>query len=112
MIGDFAVAMVMAHEFGHHIQDELGVFGRFDTPTIEQHADCLAGVWTASAEQIGILDPGDVEEGMTAAWLVGDSAFDAVDHHGTSDERVTAFMTGYTGAGPSACDGYVPTGLA
>lgn len=112
MIGDFAVAMVIAHEFGHHIQDELGLFGTLDTPTIEQHADCLAGVWTAAAEQIGILDPGDVEEGMTAAWLVGDSAFDAADHHGTSDQRVAAFVTGYTGAAPSACDGYVVGGLA
>lgn len=112
MIGDFAVAMVMAHEFGHHIQDELGLFGASDTPTIEQHADCLAGVWTAAAERIGILDPGDVEEGMAAAWLVGDSAFDAADHHGTSDQRVTAFVTGYAGSSPSACDGYVPAGLA
>ena len=112
MIGDFAVAMVMAHEFGHHIQDELGLFGAFDTPTVEQHADCLAGVWTAAAEQLGILDPGDVEEGMTAAWLVGDSAFDAADHHGTSEQRVAAFIAGYTGAGPSACDGYIPGGLA
>jgi uncharacterized protein len=112
MIGDFAVAMVIAHEFGHHIQDELGLFGAFDTPTIEQHADCLAGVWTAAAERIGILDPGDVEEGMTAAWLVGDSAFHAADHHGTSDQRVAAFVAGYTGAAPAACDVYIPSGLA
>lgn len=111
-IGDFAVAMVIAHEFAHHVQDELGLLGAFDTPTIEQHADCLAGVWTAAAEQIGILDPGDVEEGMTAAWLVGDSAFDAPDHHGTPDQRVAAFVTGYAGAAPSACDGYVAAGLA
>lgn len=112
LIGDFAVAMVMAHEFGHHIQDELGLFGAFDTPTVEQHADCLAGVWTAAADQIGILDPGDVEEGMTAAWLVGDSAFDAQDHHGTSEQRVAAFVAGYAGAAPSACDVYIPGGLA
>jgi predicted metalloprotease len=112
MIGDFAVAMMLAHEFGHHIQDELGLLGQADTPTLEQHADCLAGVWTAAAERIGILDPGDVDEGLTAAWLVGDSAFDAADHHGTSDQRMAAFATGYSGGGPSACDGYVRAGLA
>lgn len=112
VIGDFAVAMVLAHEFGHHIQDELGLLNQADTPTLEQHADCLAGVWTSAAEQIGILDPGDVEEGLTAAWLVGDSAFDSADHHGTSDQRMTAFSTGYSGTGPSACDGYVSAGLA
>ncbi len=111
MIGDFAVAMVLAHEFGHHIQHELGLLGAADTPTIEQHADCLAGVWTASAEQIGILDPGDVEEGMTAAWLVGDSAHDAADHHGTSEQRVAAFVAGYSGATPPVCDRYVAAGL-
>lgn len=111
-IGDFAVAMMIAHEFAHHVQDELGLLGTADTPTIEQHADCLAGVWTAAAERIGILDPGDVDEGMAAAWLVGDSAFDAADHHGTSDQRVAAFATGYTGAAPSSCDGYVAIGLA
>lgn len=112
VIGDFAIAMIMAHEYGHQIQNEFGVGGMYDVPTLEKHADCLAGVWTSGAEAAGILDPGDVEEGFTAAWLVGDSYFDSHDHHGTSEQRMQAFGEGYEGASPAACDHYVPLGIS
>lgn len=112
VIGDFAVAMILAHEYAHQVQNEFGVLGAYDTPTLEKHADCLSGVWTAAAETAGILDPGDVDEGFTAAWLVGDSYFDSPDHHGTSEQRMQAFGEGYAGASPAACDHYVPLGIA
>lgn len=111
VIGDFAVAMILAHEYAHQIQDEFGVLGYYDTPTLEKHADCLSGVWTAAAESAGILDEGDVEEGFTAAWLVGDSYFDSPDHHGTSEQRMQAFGEGYEGGSPASCDHYVPLGI-
>jgi predicted metalloprotease len=64
-------------------------------------------VWTQAAEGKGILDPGDVEEGLAAAWLVGDSNFSSSDHHGTPEERMQAFWTGYQSDQPSDCDTYL-----
>jgi predicted metalloprotease len=103
--GDFAVAFIVAHEVAHSIQAELGI--RVSTVRMELHADCWAGVWANSAYHRNLLDPGDIREGLAAAWLVGDSNFDSADHHGTSKQRMDAFTHGYNTGRAAACDGYL-----
>jgi hypothetical protein len=74
--GDFAHAYVIAHEVGHHVQNELGIMDRVenreDGIRLELQADCLAGVWGYTAEKRGLLDPGDTREALDAAAAVGD----------------------------------------
>src|SRR6187402_471134 len=84
--GDFAQAYVIAHEVGHHIQNQLGVMeklhgmqGRVSkqqmnaaSVRVELQADCYAGVWAHHAGNAKLLDPGDVEEGLNAASAIGD----------------------------------------
>lgn len=103
--GDFAVAFIVAHEVAHSIQAELGI--RTSTVRMELHADCWAGVWANSAYHRNLLDPGDIREGLAAAWLVGDSNFNDPGHHGTSKQRMEAFMHGYNTGRAAACDGYL-----
>ena len=78
-MGDFAVAYIVAHEYGHEIQDELGLFDKYggQVPTMgfELQADCYAGTWAHSAGQRNELEDGDVQEAIDAALAVGD--FDA-----------------------------------
>jgi uncharacterized protein len=124
--GDFAQAYVIAHEFGHHVQDELGTLGdvaqqQRDHPDqanelsvrLELQADCLAGVWAHSAYQEDILEDGDLEEGLNAAASVGDDRLEQqagqrVDPdsftHGTSEQRQRWFLNGFQGGQPSSCD--------
>ncbi len=110
-IGDFSVAYIVAHEYGHEIQDELGVFERYgdQVPTMafELQADCYAGTWAKSADQENRLDDGDVQEAIDAALAVGD--FDAANpaHHGTPEQRADAWSTGFEAGNPSACNGYL-----
>jgi predicted metalloprotease len=102
-LGDFAVAMVVAHEYGHNVQAELGITtALIGKQNFEQQADCLAGVWARAAESSSMLDPGDVEEALRTAWLFGDDGTD----HGTSQQRMTAFTAGYQGGRYSACNRY------
>jgi len=75
--GDFAQAYVLAHEVGHHVQNLLGLTpgGRTSNDQsvrIELQADCFAGIWGHYMAQEGLLEPGDVEEGLGAAAAVGD----------------------------------------
>ena len=74
--GDFAQAYVIAHEFGHHVQNALDINDqvktREDGIKLELQADCLAGVWGHSAAQRKLLEPGDLQEGLGAAASVGD----------------------------------------
>ena len=99
---DFAVAYVVAHEFGHNIQRELGLRASvMGTPAFEQQADCFAGAWAAAAAAWHLLDAGDLQEALAAAWLFGDAG----DDHGTSAQRQAAFSLGYQG-GASACAAY------
>ena len=124
--GDFAQAYVIAHEFGHHVQSLLGVSADVNrqqqedpeganelSVKLELQADCLAGVWGYSANQEGLLEPGDVEEGLNAAAAVGDDRIQAkagreVDQeswtHGSSEQRMTWFQKGFEKGDPSACD--------
>ena len=106
--GDFAVAYVVAHEYAHNVQNEIGVFG-FGLPTwqTELQADCMAGLWANSAYFEGVLDDQDIEEGLATADLFGDFAFDSPGHHGTPRERVEAFGTGYATGDPDACGEYL-----
>jgi hypothetical protein len=124
--GDFAGAYVIAHEFGHHVQNITGIAddvrarqqsdpGAANALSVrlELQADCLAGIWANSAFAQGDLDPGDIEEGLGAAAAVGDDRIQrqsggAVNPeswtHGSSEQRTQWFMTGYQSGDPSACD--------
>ncbi|MEZ5310610.1 MAG: neutral zinc metallopeptidase [Microthrixaceae bacterium] len=108
-IGDFAAALLVSHEVSHSIQQELGYNStNVAIPMLEQHADCWAGVYTAYAENQGMLDAGDLREGVIGAYMVGDSHFDSPTHHGTPRDRIIAFATGYNGGTPTACNAYLP----
>jgi predicted metalloprotease len=78
----------------------------------ELQADCLAGVWGRSAQQRGILDAGDVEEGLAAAASVGDDRIQEATQgradpesftHGSSEQRMDAFQTGFQGGKLQSC---------
>jgi len=128
--GDFADAYVIAHELGHHVQDLLGIEDYVQRQTrahpseanqlsvrLELQADCLAGVWAHSADQRGILQAGDLEEGLRAAAAVGDDtlqkeATGRVDRetftHGTSAQRESWLRRGFDSGSPDACDTFSP----
>ena len=109
--GDFAVAYVVAHEYGHNIQQELGVFDNRVTTAAQPYelqADCLAGTWANSVYKQGHLEPGDLEEATNAALAVGDFDVGNAQHHGTPQERRSALLAGYRSGEPSACTRYLP----
>ncbi len=111
--GDFAQAYVVAHEIGHHIQKQMGVFARYaggdkgaegEQVRIELQADFYAGVWAHYAAQQGILDAGDMEEALNAASQIGDDKLQKQSQgyavpdsftHGTSEQRMRWFRKGY-----------------
>jgi hypothetical protein len=126
--GDFAMAYVIAHEVGHHIQDLDGTLGQAHElqarasdkegnaiqVKVELQADCYAGVWAANARDAkgSILEQGDVEEGMRAAEAIGDDTLQRQSQgvvvpdsftHGTSAERMNALRTGLKSGDPAAC---------
>ena len=103
-IGDFAPIVVMAHEWGHHIQTLLGL-APSPGNVFELQADCLAGAYASDAGQHGLLDPGDITEAVAMEATAGDPLGlpqDMPDAHGINDDRITAFMRGYLG-GVDAC---------
>ena len=124
--GDFAQAYVIAHEIGHHVQTLLGTNAAVqresrDNPSernelsvrLELQADCFAGVWGASAYARDVLEPGDIDEALKAAAAVGDDRIQQQTQgridpetftHGTSEQRVTWFRTGFDSGDPNACD--------
>jgi predicted metalloprotease len=124
--GDFAQAYVLAHEIGHHVQRVTGVEERVraaqrdDSDSanelsvkMELQADCLAGVWAHSTYERGILEEGDLEEGLTAAAAVGDDriqreATGSVNPetwtHGSSEQRTRWFRAGFDSGNPDRCD--------
>jgi uncharacterized protein len=111
--GDFGVAYVVAHEYAHNVQHELGIFARAVGPTAEPtelQADCMAGLWGDSVYRQGLLQPGDVEEAINTALAVGDFEVASAQHHGTPDQRREAWLLGFEGGDPSACGRYVPLG--
>jgi hypothetical protein len=111
-VGDFAVAYVLAHEYAHNLQQELGVFDNAESPTarpFELQADCMAGTWAFSVYEEGLLAPGDLEEATNAALAVGDFDKGNDQHHGTPTERRDALLTGFDSGDPSACSRYLPS---
>lgn len=110
-IGDFAVAYIVAHEYAHQVQDELGLFEQYGqqlpTMAFELQADCWAGTWAQSASEENRLEDGDVQEALDAALAVGD--FDAGNpgHHGTPEQREEAWTSGFESGDPSSCSDYL-----
>jgi predicted metalloprotease len=92
---DFAVAIVVAHEWAHHIQLLTGV--SLPRVAYELQADCLAGYWAGYEHYMGRLDPGDLEEAVTMSWVAGDQGGDI--SHGTGEQRVAAFLRGFQSEG-------------
>ncbi len=105
--GDFAAAIVVAHEFGHHVWfemltqfDEQGQDVVIPSPkNRELIADCFAGNWMYSAYTDAILEAGDVDEAVAAMEAVGDFEVNSPQHHGTPDERREALLGGFEGVG-------------
>lgn len=116
--GDFAMAYVIAHEIGHHVQNELGVIDQMNeirakvseeeyneyNVRLELQADYLAGVWAKHVQGKNLLEEGDLEEAMTAASAVGDDRIQMETQgyivpdsftHGTSEQRKRWFLKGY-----------------
>ena len=108
--GDFAVAYVLAHEYAHNLQHELGIFdntvSRSARP-FELQADCLAGTWAYSVYEEGALQPGDIEEAAQTALAVGDFDVGNEQHHGTPEERRAALLEGFETGSPSTCEQYI-----
>jgi predicted metalloprotease len=126
--GDFAEAYVIAHEVGHHVQNLLGVHQKMEAQRgrisekaynalsvrLELQADCYAGVWANRTDRTKhFLEPGDVEEAINAATVIGDDALQKQAQgyvvpdsftHGTSAQRVRWLRQGLTSGDVSACD--------
>jgi uncharacterized protein len=125
--GELARAYVVAHEVGHHVQTITGVSERVRAAQsrasqreanalqvrMELQADCYAGVWAASVDRRGLLEHGDLEEGLGAAAAVGDDRLagragripqQETFTHGTSEQRMGWFRTGFETGDPDACD--------
>jgi uncharacterized protein len=120
--GDFAQAYVIAHEIGHHVQNLTGNLARggglsrsrANAQSVRQElqADCLAGVWGNAAARRNRLEPGDAEEGLTAASAIGDDRLQRESQgrvvpdsftHGSSADRVAALKRGLQSGDVAAC---------
>jgi len=128
--GDFAWAYVIAHEVGHHVQEQLGTSSEVTrmqhensddanalSVRLELQADCYAGVWAHSVFAAGDLEKGDVREAIRAAGAVGDDRLQRqatgqvnpdTFTHGTSEQRTDWFNRGRTSGSPDDCDTFSP----
>jgi uncharacterized protein len=127
--GEFAQAYVVAHEVGHHVQQQLGIMDKVDalrgrsdsaqanalSVRVELQADCFAGVWAARSQQEHgwRLDPGDIETALNAASQIGDDTLQRRTQgtvvpesftHGTSAQRVNWFKRGVDGGKVESCN--------
>lgn len=126
--GDFAAAYVVAHEVGHHVQNEMGILeqtnrllaqvdevqGNEISVRVELMADCLAGVWAReAAARFRSIERGDIEEAMNAAAQIGDDTLQREAGrrpmpdsftHGTSAQRMRWFQTGQQTGALASCD--------
>jgi predicted metalloprotease len=128
--GKFPQAYVIAHEVGHHVQNQLGITGKVEqmrermskrdanalSVRVELQADCFAGVWANRADEARggkMLDDNDIEEALTAASAIGDDRLQRQAQgrvvpdsftHGTSAQRMRWFKTGLESGDPRRCD--------
>lgn len=117
--GDVAEAYVIAHEVGHHVQNKLGTMnsirqGDNDASIrLELQADCYAGMWANSIRELGVFQPGEINEAIDAAAAVGDdriqeSVTGQVNPetwtHGSATQRVEWFSRGYDSGDLSSCN--------
>ena len=127
--GQFAQAYVIAHEVGHHVQNQLGIMEKVDamrgrggeaqanalSVRVELQADCFAGVWAARSqkEQGWRLDPGDIEQALNAASQIGDDTLQQKSRgtvvpesftHGSSAQRVSWFKRGVQSGSVDQCN--------
>jgi uncharacterized protein len=126
--GDFAQAYVIAHEVGHHVQNLLGIMRKVQSlqsrsgereanalsVRLELQADCLAGIWANHAHrERGILEQGDIEEGLNAAAQIGDDRMQKRAQgyvvpegftHGSAQQRVQWFRRGISSGDLKQCD--------
>jgi uncharacterized protein len=121
----FAQAYVIAHEYGHHVQNQLGVLDRIGNDRqgpesravrSELQADCYAGVWAANAVEQGLIEEltqADINAGLDAAAAIGDDRIQAQTQgqvnpeswtHGSSEQRRRWFSRGYEEGRPPVCD--------
>lgn len=126
--GDFAQAYVIAHEVGHHVQTLMGISEKTQAARSraseaqsneisvrqELQADCFAGIWARNADQArGVLETGDIEEGLNAASAIGDDRLQKQSRgyvspesftHGSSEQRVRWFKRGFESGLVESCD--------
>ena len=119
--GPFAETYVIAHEYGHHVQNLAGTSDNIshrtgadsDPVRLELQADCYAGVWGAYAQKKGVLEMGDVDEAMRAAQAIGDDTLQRKGRgrvtpetfsHGTSAQRARWFRRGLDSGDMHSCD--------
>ncbi|PNY82076.1 KPN_02809 family neutral zinc metallopeptidase [Deinococcus koreensis] len=126
--GDFAYSYVIAHEVGHHVQNELGIADQVERKQraarseaeansygvrMELQADCFAGVWGNSVQTQASLTQADVQEAVNTAQAIGDDNLQRQSRgrvvpdsftHGSSEQRVNWFMRGFKSGNPNQCD--------
>ena len=119
--GPFAEAYILAHEYGHHVQDLLGLLdssanSQEEAIFIELQADCLAGVWMNHAVETGYLEQvtsAEIAQALNAAQAVGDDRIQRESQgyispetwtHGSSEQRQAALEDGYNSGDIESCD--------
>lgn len=125
--GDFALGYVLAHEIGHHVQNQLGISQKVTremqrsskreanhlSVMLELQADCFAGVWGNRMRERGILEGGDLEEALNTATAIGDDRLQRQSMgrvvpdsftHGTSEQRYNWFKRGYDTGDVAQCN--------
>ncbi|MFC4638135.1 neutral zinc metallopeptidase [Deinococcus hohokamensis] len=130
--GDFAYSYVVAHEVGHHVQNELGIADQVERKQraarseaeqnsygvrLELQADCFAGVWGNRVQSQAQITREDVQEAVNTAQAIGDDNLQRQAGgrvvpdsftHGSSQQRVNWFMRGFESGDPNQCDTFTP----
>ena len=125
--GEFARAYVVAHEVGHHVQDELGLLAQVNAQrrrvserdsnalsvAVELQADCYSGIWANASRDAFNLTDDDIRSALDTAARIGDDALQRASQgyvvpdsftHGTSEQRQEWFHRGYRTGDPAQCD--------